>query len=895
MKREACAWLAAMGAAFAVSAADVTMNPSGDVKSLQAALEKVRALRAAGTIPADRVADVAVEPGRYAMSEPAVFTPADSRVRFRAATAGAAVFDGGVRLPAFTPDADGVWRAKVPNGLLFEQLYVNGRRAQRARTPNKFYFYMHEPFDGTVDPRTGKPASLERLAFTADKADVAALAALPPDELRRVDALVWQSWDQARSAVDYVDGEKGTVILKTGTARPLFFWSKTCPRYALENYRAALDAPGEWFHDVKAGELLYIPLAGETPEKTSAVAPVAREFVRFAGDPLANALVTDVAFEGLAFEHGAWTMPPEGAVNQQSAQNVRTAAIFGDGVDGFTMTRCRISRVGAHGVWLKRGCRNNVLSYNLIEDLGGGGVYLGDTASWRQEVRGRISAFNTLENNIIRGGGRLFNGAIGVWVGHSSDNLIAHNDIGDFRYTGVSMGWCWGYAETVAHRNRLLWNRIHHIGQGFLSDMGGVYTLGDSRGTEEIGNWIHDVNGYTGSGSPAWGLYTDEGSRGILLASNLVERCRDGAVHQHYGRDNKWVNNLFLTFDVNGVWRTRVEDHTTIVVTNNVFWWTNTEAHVVSGTTRGRVTDMVFNGNLYWNPNGVATNAYAGRSLDQWRAEGHDRIARVADPQFEDPARGDWRLKPTSPALEMGFVPWDWTFAGVEKKDAAWRALAMDDSAIPPLEDAPKAPRYVRTSARQNFEGLAPASYKSWGAYGPITPDGLLDAFRVVEGGHTGRRSLRLDDGPGHRHGFQPHLISRVTCETGSVHIAFSFKTDAVAQPQFECRDYAPFTGAPYAPGPSFTFAKGVVQAGGRVLAKAPVDTWCRVDVTLHVTGEKAGTWDCTVTPDGAAPVTTTGLGYSKAFKTLEWVGFMTNGREKATWFLDDFLVEPVR
>ncbi len=895
MKPCAESLVVALGLALSLSAADVTMSPSGDVKSLQSALEKVRALRAVGTLPAERVADVRVESGRYAMSEPVVFTPADSRIRFHAAQTGAAVFDGGVALPAFTAGADGVWRTKVPDGLRFEQLYVNGRRAQRARTPNKFYLYMREPFDGSVDPRTGKPANLERLAFTANVADVADIAALPSDELKRVEALVWQSWDQARSAVDYVDAKTGTVVLKTGTARPLFFWSKTCPRYALENYRAALDAPGEWFHDVKAGELLYIPCAGETPEKTRAVAPVAKGFVRFVGDALKGAYVTDVSFVGLAFEHAAWTLPPGGAVNQQSAQNIREAAIFGDGVDGFTLERCRISHVGAHGVWLKRGCRNNVLSYNLIEDLGGGGVYLGDTANWRQERRGRISGFNTVENNIVRSGGHTFNGAIGVWIGHASDNVVAHNDIGDFRYTGVSMGWCWGYAETVCKRNKLLWNRIHHIGQGVLSDMGGVYTLGDSRGTEEIGNWIHDVNGYSGSGSPAWGLYTDEGSRGILLASNLVERCRDGAVHQHYGRDNTWMNNLFLTFDVSGVWRTRVEDHTTIIVTNNVFWWTNPEAHVMSGMAHGRVTDMVFNGNLYWCPAGIATNAYAGRSLEQWRAAGHDRQACVADPQFENPAHGDWRLKPASPALKMGFVPWDWTFAGVEKKDAAWRARAMDDSAISPLEDAPKAPRYVRTTAHQDFEGLAPASYKTWGAYGPLSPDGTLDSIRVVEGGHASRRSLRLDDSPNHRNAWQPHLISRVTCETGSVHVAFSFKTDAVAQPQFECRDYAPFTGAAYAIGPSLTFAKGVVQTGGKVIAQVPVDTWCRVDVTLHVTGANAGTWDCTVTPDGGAAVTATGLGFSKAFKTLEWIGFMTNGREKATWHLDDFSVEPVK
>ena len=84
------------------------------------------------------------------------------------------------------------------------------------------------------------------------------------------------------------------------------------------------------------------------------------------------------------------------------------------------------------------------------------------------------------------------------------------------------------------------------------------------------------------------------------------------------------------------------------------------------------------------------------------------------------------------------------------------------------------------------------------------------------------------------------------------------------------------------------------MRAGGRKIADVPVGEWSRVEILLHVTGPKAGTWSCTVTPPGGEPVTVDGLKVQAGFRVLEWNGFMTNGKE-GTWYLDDFSVEPVK
>lgn len=497
--------------------------------------------------------------GTYRVTKPLQFSSADSgrgkhSVSYVAASGATPVISGG-RLVSGWKVSDSkkrIYRAKV-GAAAFRDLYVDGRRAVRARGP------MNPA--GVVSTADGYSLPDSTMSAWKDTSAMEAVARI--------------YWKELRCPVANITGTQMTfkqpcwknANLHSGLGMQNVAW--------FENAYELLDSAGEWYYSKPSGYLYYKPLPGQSMKTAKVTVPVAEQLVVVKGT--ADKPVENLNFYGINFRETTWNSPSsaEGYTPAQSGFRVmgensgwasaRTkwvqspAAVSFRYAKNVDFSRNLMRNIGSAGLNLETGVQDANVSGNGFTDIGLSAIQLGGITEkdHHPAVSGDETQDLAVTNNIIRTAGAHYRDGVGIWAGYISDSRIEHNDLKSLPYSGISFGWGWGLFDEGGNPNydgngdvpvydspsnntgnSVRWNRISDYMRE-LADGAGIYTLGNAGGSVVSDNYITDLK------NPNYfGIYLDEGSSGLRLNRNVTCRTGESWLNVHASFRNVILHNF---------------------------------------------------------------------------------------------------------------------------------------------------------------------------------------------------------------------------------------------------------------------------------------------------------------------------------------------------------------
>jgi hypothetical protein len=544
-------------------------NPGSDAKpfaTIQRARQAVRAINRQMT--GDIV--VVLHGGTYRIAQTIVFDPADSgadghNVIYRAAENETPILSGGKTIAGWQPDANGRWKAPAPTEN-FRQLYVSGVRATRARG--------EKPANLKLSGNNGYTTSAVEMADWKNPGDIELCYVVIWCHTRCKVQSIRREGDHAK--ITMLQPHFGNAKVKQGMdiVNPEYL-----DRIYVENALELLDEPGEWYLDRAAKTVYYKPRPGEDMTKIEVIAPAVEKLVELRGT--LDQPVHNIRFEGITFEHGGWLLPSEiGFVDLQAnfvldwkrpydpddadPETIKSPSnVVCHAAKSIVFKRCTFCKLGSGGVDLEFGSQDNAIVGCTFHDISGSAVQVGDVLKddHHPDDPRKLVKNNTVANNLIRDCGVEYQGSIGVFAGYTEGTVIAHNEICNLPYSGVSVGWGWGIEDaggrepaayapqhyvtpyttpTTAKDNRIEYNDIHGV-MAKMNDGGAIYTLGNMPGTIIRGNWIHDCP----PANRGWsqGIYFDQGSGFIESTGNLIYGIPSPVTHNNLAQNRNATCN----------------------------------------------------------------------------------------------------------------------------------------------------------------------------------------------------------------------------------------------------------------------------------------------------------------------------------------------------------------
>ena len=564
----AAAVLLAAAVTGVVRGAEYYVSPSGsdtNPGTLRAPFQTIAKARdVVRTVNRNMAADIIVylRGGWHVQSATLTFGPDDSgtnghNVIYQAYPGEHVVISGGRQLTGWTLHDAGknIWKARAP-GLKTRQLYVDCRRAVRAHS-------------GRGLPGVAKTD----FGFTTTDADVQKWGNASDIELvfngylQYLDGGGTAPWVEQRLGVAKISGTRIT-MKQPGWANAFLAWDNQGPKWPtdIENAYELLDQPGQWYLDRSQGVVYYIPRPTDNMGQATVIAPVLETLVCGAG--VLGSPIHNVQLKGITFAYATWLRPsgddgfPESQanfVNHGLPKMSFAAMTAGRGFPGgnvvfktaqaIVFDRCAFTHLGGEGLELSAGSQDCAVRGCVFTDISGNCLRIGNVDDpQRTDPRARDSR-NQVTNCYIHDAPSEYRGGVAVFCGFVSDTLIAHNEIENTPYTGVSVGWGWEWIVpkgSYMRNNRIAHNYMHRVMQ-LLADGAGIYTLGPQPGSVWQGNWF--------DGNPSADLYPDRGSQHIDMHDNVCSNTTEDQLgHVAYDALPACANYLWEDLNCHDNW-----------------------------------------------------------------------------------------------------------------------------------------------------------------------------------------------------------------------------------------------------------------------------------------------------------------------------------------------------
>lgn len=544
-------------------------------KTIQKAQQAVRAINSSMT--GDIV--VYLRDGTYALDNTLRFNNSDGGtngfyVRYENYTGEKPFITGGIPISSWTlcDEAKDIWCAEGVDAR-FRQLYVNGKKAIRARSPNLNSDGSHNMYRLTKVDSMGRAFDVSS-EYTGDWKN-----------MNKVEMHLMIAWADAVLRLEKIEknGSVSKVIPQDPERSKLFrrkypmlgtaFMSNPPKQQAFyfENAYEFLDQPGEWYLDETTDILYYKPRTGESLTGAAVVAPNLETLVEIKGEST-KSKVQNMKFKGLIFANSNFLRPSkEGFLNLQAGQfNVDVLPENGNlGSNKFLLWRPNagvtvtnasrliferniFTQMAATGLDFISGTNDSRIEGNIFTDIGGSGISIGKFAAdstteihiaYNPSDKDEISTRDTIKNNLVTHGTTEIQGGVGIVGGYPRYIVIEHNEVSYMNYTGISVGFGWTKQQTAMTNNKINRNKIHHVAQ-LLSDGAAIYTLSNQgTGSEIMYNYSHDISASKWSDYWTCPIYLDEGSSGFTVAHNVAVNAPKGTACNQCGTNTTTDND----------------------------------------------------------------------------------------------------------------------------------------------------------------------------------------------------------------------------------------------------------------------------------------------------------------------------------------------------------------